>query len=221
MRGDERREFGERDALDERIDAALRKYLEAPQYSDPRIALARVKALAEQERERRSRWMWVWAASLAAALMIAVGAMVWLGSGRTNATRQAHQVAKSAPQELKAHPSQGQNGAAEVVPFQNAGSGSSSLRRRQQRRSLTRDDKNLEFAAERTLPKQEVFPTPAPLSTDEQKLAAFLHQAPPALKEQVIAAQKQIDDPIEVAAIQIEPLDTSSEEPQTKGKELP
>jgi hypothetical protein len=41
------------------------------------------------------------------------------------------------------------------------------------------------------------------------------------VKEQMLAAQKQIDAPIEIADIHIEPLDERSGEPQTKGKDLP
>lgn len=76
-------------------------------------------------------------------------------------------------------------------------------------------------AQARRLPKQEVFPTPEPLSAQERAMVAFATQAPPEVRQQVIEAQKHWGDPIEVAAIPIEALDTSSAEPQSKGKDFP
>lgn len=223
----------ERDTIDERIDAAVRRYAEAPQFSDPRVALARVRARAEQEPERR--WsVWAWAAPLAAALLIAVAAIVWMGTGRTKQVQRPMQVAKSFPQGLKPEVLPAPDGTTEVVPPQNTSPGRRLSRsgiaspnrccgpwRGAVSRRLARDDRGLVMAQVRKLPKQEVFPTPQPLSPQEQALALFVSQAPPVLKEQVLAAQKQINAPIEIANIQITPLDEASEEPQTKGKDLP
>src|SRR5690348_4513865 len=75
MRGDEPMSGGA-EGLDARIDAALQSYLEAPEFSDPHVVLARVRMLAQQEpRSRRSAWVWAVPASVAA--LIAVVALVW------------------------------------------------------------------------------------------------------------------------------------------------
>ena len=196
----------ERDTIDERIDAALRRYAEAPQFSDPRVALARVWARAEQEPERRwNVWAWVVPSALVAALIGWV--LVW--TLRVPRTPQIAWTPK-APAVASVDLHQGEKA--------NAGP---SLRRKQPRRSFAQDDRGLVMAQVRRLPKQEVFPTPQPLSPQEQTLALFVNHAPLAVKEQVLAAQKQIDAPIDIADIQIKPLDESTGEPQTKGKDLP
>ena len=216
MRGDEQ------DTIDERIDAALRRYAEAPQFSEPRVALARVRALAEQEPQRRwNSWTWVVPSSVMAVL-IAVVVLWMLRVPRTPQIARvprAPGVADTAPQGLKPAPSAARNGTTEVVPFQNtARSSRDSNRCCGGRRGAIRAVAQEET---RALPKQEVFPTPQPLSPQERALVSFVSEAPPAVKEQVLAAQKQIDAPIEIADIHIEPLDQSSGEPQTKGKDLP
>ncbi|MGB6871788.1 MAG: hypothetical protein WBD93_19395, partial [Acidobacteriaceae bacterium] len=60
-----------------------------------------------------------------------------------------------------------------------------------------------EFAANRrTLPKLDVFPTPRPLTPEEQALVAFAKQGPPAVQRAVIEDQKHWDDPVIVAELQ-------------------
>ena len=191
----------ERDTIDERIDAALRRYAEAPQFSDPRVALARVRARAEQEPERRwNVWAWVVPSGVVAALI----GLVLLWALRMPRTPQIAWTPK-APAVASVDLRQGEN--ATTGP-------STALRRKMPRRSSARDETAVEVP--RNLPKQEVFPTPQPLSPEEQTLVLFVSQAPPVLKEQVLAAQKQIDAPIEIADIQIKPLDEDSGELQTK-----
>ena len=198
----------ERDTIDERIDAALRRYAEAPQFSEPRVALARVRARAEQEPERR--WsVWAWAAP--SAVVAALIGLVLLWALRVPPTPQIAWIPK-APAVASVDLQQGENATAGP---------STPLRRKTPRRSFAQDDRGLVMAQERKLPKQEVFPTPQPLSPQERALVSFVSHAPPALKEQMLAAQKQIDAPIEIADIHIEPLDERSGEPQTKGKDLP
>ena len=62
------------------------------------------------------------------------------------------------------------------------------------------------------LPKLEIFPSPQPLSPEEQALANFAVHATPSERESLIAAQRQADAPLHIAAIHIEPL-----EPPTAG----
>ena len=58
----------------------------------------------------------------------------------------------------------------------------------------------------RSLPKQDVFPTPRPL-TQEERLLLSMAQLPPEELKQVIAATEPKDiQPIEIEPIKIEPL---------------
>lgn len=227
MRGDEAMSGGA-EGLDARIDAALRSYLDTPEFSDPHVVLARVRMLAEQEpRSRRRVWMWAVPASVAA--LIAVVALVWFAQRPTTPqiafVPKAPGVASAAspnsqPGERKnAGPS---TAVARATSAQDdrALDASAKVRRGGSRRNEVRDQNDV-VVAERRLPKLDLFPAPQPLSAEERALAAFVDRAPRAVKEQVIASQKQVDDPIEIAAIQIEPWDKSSEEPQPKGKEHP
>jgi hypothetical protein len=76
----------------------------------------------------------------------------------------------------------------------------------------------------RPLPKLDVFPTPAPLSTQEQALVAFARHAPPAVKQAVIDDQRDWDRPHAVAGLNISPPGKSgipkseSEEPEKENR---
>ena len=63
-------------------------------------------------------------------------------------------------------------------------------------------------AHERTtrLPKLDVFPAPQPLTPAEEELVAYIAHAPEAERQSLIEAQKQIDAPLSIAAIEIQPL---------------
>lgn len=57
------------------------------------------------------------------------------------------------------------------------------------------------------LPKLDVFPTPQPLTLAEQALAAYAALAPEPERQSLIEAQKQVEAPLTIAAIQIQPLE--------------
>lgn len=66
------------------------------------------------------------------------------------------------------------------------------------------------------LPKLDVFPTPRPLSSEEQALAVFISHASDAERKALIESQKQFQAPISIAAIRIpplEPLDQNTPDP--------
>jgi hypothetical protein len=58
----------------------------------------------------------------------------------------------------------------------------------------------------RTLPKQEQFPAPTPITTEERALLAFVGQHPADAQEAFAELQKRSDEPIEIQPIQIPPL---------------
>ncbi|MFP5209968.1 MAG: hypothetical protein ACLGRW_11835 [Acidobacteriota bacterium] len=57
------------------------------------------------------------------------------------------------------------------------------------------------------LPKLDVFPTPRPLTPEEQALVEFAAHATKAERESFFAAQQQADEPLHIAAIQIPPIE--------------
>ncbi|MGD0729616.1 MAG: hypothetical protein ABR956_00025 [Terracidiphilus sp.] len=57
------------------------------------------------------------------------------------------------------------------------------------------------------LPKLDVFPTPQPLTPEEQAAAISTFQIPATEFRAVIVAQKQEDAPLSIAAIDIQPLE--------------
>lgn len=57
-----------------------------------------------------------------------------------------------------------------------------------------------------SLPKLDVFPTPQPLSPEEQALLAFATQAPDKDRRAVVDAQQSQDAPLAIASIKIPPI---------------
>lgn len=57
------------------------------------------------------------------------------------------------------------------------------------------------------LPKRDVFPTPRPLTPQEQALVEFAAHATKAERASFFAAQQQADEPLHIAAIQIPPIE--------------
>jgi hypothetical protein len=71
--------------------------------------------------------------------------------------------------------------------------------------------------ADRTLsklasqPKLDVFPTPQPLTPEEQALYAFATQVPEKQRQAILNAQRNDNAPLDVAAIRIPPLEMPEE----------
>lgn len=60
--------------------------------------------------------------------------------------------------------------------------------------------------AHAALPKLDVFPTPAPLSAEERTLVAVADAGPPPQRDALIESQKNLDTPLNIAALNIPPL---------------
>lgn len=60
-------------------------------------------------------------------------------------------------------------------------------------------------------PKLDVFPTPQPLSGEEQALVRFVAQTPEADRKALVAARQQVDEPLNISAIRIPPLQLTEE----------
>jgi hypothetical protein len=60
----------------------------------------------------------------------------------------------------------------------------------------------------RTLPKQEYFPAPAPITNEERALVAWVGRAPIEAQQAFADLQKRSDEPVDIQPIQIPPLRT-------------
>jgi hypothetical protein len=170
MRGDDR---------DERMDAALRSYADPGEIPETRLVVARVMGSARSsELQRKALWVWG-AAGLAA--MLAVGVVWMMPSSRVPEiawTPKAPGVARV------------------EVPLgePRVDAESASVRSR-----AAVGARGMRTAAAKQLPKLDSFPTPRPLSPEEEALVSFARQAPPGVKKAVIEDQQHWDQPIIVA----------------------
>lgn len=202
---------GGRDPIESRIDAALASYAEPPSMPDARVAAAQVMArLAERDAPRR-RW-WLWAAPAAACLLVVLA----LGVGRMMRAPGRPQIA-SAP---LSPPASGPVSAAVPKPVSGPmENGKISARVHRPGRRVNRPAALT--AREQPLPKLDVFPTPAPLSPEEQGLVTLATKAPPKVQQQVIAAEQHIADPINIAELTIRPLDQGHQQKSRDEREKP
>jgi|SRR5579859_1341765 hypothetical protein len=211
MHEDDRTEF------DDRIDAALRHYADAALFSEPRVALARVRMLAEQEPQRRSPWrVWVWAAPGCAAVLIAAIAL-WTLLRVPHAAQIAWTPKAPGVTSVEANANLQASGAKAPNLSQRV---SARLESCPDTHGCEKVGREMTVASARRLPKLEVFPTPEPLSPEEQRLLAFATQAPPDVKKQVIEAQQHLGDPIQIAALKIRPLDEDEKQTESKREEI-
>jgi hypothetical protein len=183
------REHDPNNSVDSRIDAALRAYADPPQIPDPRTVALR---LLEREAQPRPQWpLWRWAIP-ACLVALAVAAAYLLR------TPPAPQVAHSpAPPKILAQTK------APTPPVRHV---LIPAAHRRSARVLT--------AKSQPLPRLAVFPTPTPLSPQEQALVAFAKYGPPAVQRAVIQEQKHWDDPITVAGLQNSQPETANQQDQ-------
>lgn len=204
MQNDERQND---ERVERLIDSGLRSYADPPDTPDAQMAVARV---LERARELRSRPRWhfswpvpVWTLAvpaMACAVLLLIAASVWIGH-----VSPAPRIAwvPNAPG-VAATPSSSQ------LPAR--------IKPARMRPSIA---EHASTAPPQPLPKLDVFPTPTPLSPQEQALVAFAAQAPPAVKQQVIVAQQHMADPLTIAELSIRPLDHGEKQQSGKEKELP
>jgi hypothetical protein len=66
-----------------------------------------------------------------------------------------------------------------------------------------------QIAARASLPKRQVFPTPAPLTAEERALLALITRGSERARETLIYAQRSAPEPIQIEPIQIQELQNS------------
>ncbi len=200
MRGDER-DFGvaersgapQQDRIDSLIDTALRSYAEPGEIPGARVVVARLMDRARAEKAaRRAAWAWRWAIAVACGIaLIVVLHSMWV-TGRPRAAQIAWEP--KAPKAVRLQPSL-VNRSARKVSMPRAGS--------------------LQ-AMERPLPKMEIFPTPRPLTAQEEALLGFAQQGSLEAKKQAVDAQEHLGDPIVIAELRIEPLQSGEKQDSNK-----
>jgi hypothetical protein len=186
----------EDERTDEQITAALRSYAEPPEAPDPRIALAHMRERIGSTRPRGS-WMWIWSIPVTACIL----AMVLTGYLWLRPAASAPQIAR-----MPAAPA--------VAPAL-----ASSPLRDPIRSAVRSTRRRGPRAAPQRLPKLDVFPTPQPLSAEEQALLAFANHSSPAIRKQVIEGQEHVGDPIAIADLKVRPLDAADGGETPIGKE--
>lgn len=178
------------DRIDQLIESGLRSYAEPTAIPETRVAVGQLMARVAEQEPPRLRW-WLWAAPVAACLLALLA--VWML--RTPQHPRIAWTPASPP----------------VVGVQSVPGSTSApvlVHPRRVSRAIPRAPK------EQLLPKLAVFPTPTPLSPEEQALVAFAKHGPPAVQHAVLEDQKHWDDPIIVAELQEKSLQAINQQNQ-------
>lgn len=205
----------EKDELDLLLDSALATYADPGPDSRLEQRLLAAVAVARTEQaaaaKPRRRWLpWAIAIPVAAGLLI-----LWLSLGTTVHTpstqlQMAHHQDAPTTEALATKPSE--HGQAKHPSEAKAGSEvavSVPFGFRQGKLKPCADTKPL--CGKRSIPKLDVFPTPAPLSAEERTLVAVADNGPASPRDALIVSQQHTDAPLSIAALNIPPLATHGE----------
>lgn len=177
--------MSERDELDLLIDSAL------ADYAEPRPGLER-RMLARISTKPMPFFRYRWVLAIAAPVVVCVLLFAYL------VLRTPH----SQPGNLAYTPAEPPPARVEAMPVHNPAP--KSLTTTHIRRVSHKADRVLQNTVPR--PKLDVFPTPQPLSTGEQALIRFVAQATEADRKALVEAQQRVDQPLDISAIRIPPL---------------
>jgi hypothetical protein len=177
--------------LDRLIDEALASYADAGPGLEERV-LARVSAAQTAPR----RWRLAWAVALPVAACVSLLLFVHFADNPHRAP--AGQIARVVVTPPQPQPRPITAAPHAASPKVSAGATA--------RRAMPEEP-----------PKREVFPMPQPLSAEERALVEFATQAPEAERKAFVEAQKQSNEPIQMANIQIEAIHISPIEAPPSG----
>lgn len=194
------------------IDSALGTYAHADFGLEHRV-LARIAA--EPTPAPRFPRM-IWAAALAAATCVLLLIFVLMHARPARAPESNARKTPAAEPAPKETARTNETAQANPQPVQRSGG----VQRRQQARDSDRAEIKATTALAARLPRQEIFPTPRPLSPAERALVTFATRAPVTTRDSFVAAQQQADAPIaiadlRIAPIQIPPIDLTPTKPDT------
>jgi hypothetical protein len=196
------RDREERDDLDLQLDAALATYA-APE-ANPHLAAQILAAIAPDRTAAqarptvpRRRWQ-PWAIAIPSIAIPALAAMLLAVFLPLRRSHQHHPLSPTAatPHITSSMVLTPPHPVAASHPPQTPAQTPTKTRRAQIQPS----------PVEASLPKQEVFPTPTPLTPQEQALAALTNRNPGDISQSVARAEQQPVEPIRIAAISIQPL---------------
>jgi hypothetical protein len=180
--------------LDQLIDSALSTYAE-PRTGLEASVLANLAADTSKPEPTRRRWL-PWAIALPIAACIVLMLMLYPRHDRTEPIRQAQR-------EPALH--------TQATPENSIAQAAQIPEHKPRPRVVA---SHTTHTAPATLPKLDVFPTPRPLSSEEQALVHFVATAPASERNAALAAQQQVDEPLHIAEITIQPL--ALEKPETE-----
>jgi hypothetical protein len=177
------------------LDALIRSSIASYGEPAPNSELAQrilMRIAAEPEPVARRRWL-PWAIALPIAASLIIFFMLF-------ETRPVH-----TPAGVENHaqiPAQLHNDIAAAAPHLTQHENKKTMARHEVLPRLAAVDSNTQ-----PLPKLDVFPTPQPLTPEEQALVNFVSRAPASERNSLIEAQQQRDVPLTIAAIKIQPIE--------------
>ena len=192
----------ERDELDRLIDSELARYAEPRAGLEQRI-LARVEADAVRRPGIPGRWQrWVLAGAMATMAIAAVFVSTSRQStpNETSATTARTMRPRPAPITTAKEPVPEIHVQVRPLP-----------RVAKMQHSGIRIPVQTAGANRSRYPKLDVFPAPQPLSEEEQALVAIATTPAATARENLMASQSQVGAPLQIAAIDIQPIATPSD----------
>jgi hypothetical protein len=194
-----KRELDERElnsSFDRGIDSALANYAEPDAGLEGRVLARIAEVRAEEEMPSLRRWLpWAIALPVAACTLLIVALLLrFAGQSPVPPVLYSHKPpAQMAPESAMVQAPQIPERRTEPRPHLVASRAAS--RNAQQTASKPAP-----------LPKLDVFPTPQPLTPEEQALVHYVTNTPPSERKTLLAVQNQSDAPLSIAAIEIPPL---------------
>jgi hypothetical protein len=187
-----------KDELDLLLDSALSTYAaERPNPGLEQRVLARVARESTEYKSHRRHLPLLWSIALPATACLLVGVAVLKiprqpsgQLGHSQASRQ--QIVSTRNKETPADDHKSVRSVVRPAP-------------------LTNHKHPLVIASAAARPKLDVFPTPQPLTPQEQALLRYAVQTPEAQQIALVATQSSKDTPLSIAEIRIPPLETPEE----------
>jgi hypothetical protein len=177
--------------FDRLLQSALNTYADPGQDSDiAQRVLTRVAAECAPKEKRR--WL-PWAIALPVAACLIVFTVVTGSKLTRNIADRTSQARVPSPKSTGIH----RDGPSSI---------SASAKYGKAPRGMSHPNHASTHERTRRLPKLDVFPTSQPLTPAEQELVAYIAHAPESERQSLIEAQKQVDAPLSIAALEIQPL---------------